>query len=338
MKALPRVLGIETSCDETAAAVVEDGRRILSNVVASQIPLHRRFGGVVPEVASRRHVEAILPVITEAMEVAGVGFDAIDGIAVTRGPGLVGSLLVGIAAAKALALAYGLPLIGVNHIEGHIYANFLQHPEVKPPLVCLTVSGGHTELFYVPETGVYEVMGRTLDDAAGEALDKVGRLLGLNYPAGPDLERLAEGGDPQAFHLPRALLGEAGYDFSFSGVKTAAMLALRALEQEGKDIPKADFAASLQAAVFDVLVERAVRAARERGVQTLLLSGGVAANRRLRRMMQEAAEPLGIDVFAPDVSLCTDNAAMIASAGYYRLERGETSPWSFTAAPGLRLQ
>lgn len=335
---MPRVLGIETSCDETAAAVVEDGRRILSNVVASQIPLHRRFGGVVPEVASRRHVEAILPVITEAMEVAGVGFDAIDGIAVTRGPGLVGSLLVGIAAAKALALAYGLPLIGVNHIEGHIYANFLQHPEVKPPLVCLTVSGGHTELFYVPETGVYEVMGRTLDDAAGEALDKVGRLLGLNYPAGPDLERLAEGGDPQAFHLPRALLGEAGYDFSFSGVKTAAMLALRALEQEGKDIPKADFAASLQAAVFDVLVERAVRAARERGVQTLLLSGGVAANRRLRRMMQEAAEPLGIDVFAPDVSLCTDNAAMIASAGYYRLERGETSPWSFTAAPGLRLQ
>lgn len=335
---MPRVLGIETSCDETAAAVVEDGRRILSNVVASQIPLHRRFGGVVPEVASRRHVEAILPVITEAMEVAGVGFDAIDGIAVTRGPGLVGSLLVGIAAAKALSLAYGLPLIGVNHIEGHIYANFLQHPEVKPPLVCLTVSGGHTELFYVPETGVYEVMGRTLDDAAGEALDKVGRLLGLNYPAGPDLERLAEGGDPQAFHLPRALLGEAGYDFSFSGVKTAAMLALRALEQEGKDIPKADFAASLQAAVFDVLVERAVRAARERGVQTLLLSGGVAANRRLRRMMQEAAEPLGIDVFAPDVSLCTDNAAMIASAGYYRLERGETSPWSFTAAPGLRLQ
>lgn len=334
---MPRVLGIETSCDETAAAVVQAGRHILSNVVSSQIPLHQKFGGVVPEIASRRHVEVILPVIDEAMRQADVTFDQIDGIAVTRGPGLVGSLLVGIAAAKSLALAHNIPFIGVNHIEGHIYANFLQHHTVEPPLVCLTVSGGHTELFYVPEPGVYEVIGRTLDDAAGEALDKVGRLLGLSYPAGPDLERLAEGGDPTAFALPRALQGEPGYNFSFSGLKTAATLEIRALEREGREIPKADFAASLQAAVFDVLTERAVRAAVDRGVETLLLSGGVAANQRLRRQMEEAASTERIRVYAPDISLCTDNAAMIASAGYYRLERGESSPWTLTADPGLRL-
>lgn len=337
MSLLTFVLGIETSCDETAAAVVADGRHIRSNIVASQVALHRRYGGVVPEIASRRHVELIIPVIDAALREAGIGLDDVAAIAVTHGPGLVGSLLVGLSAAKAISLARNIPLVGVNHIEGHIYANFLEHPEVEPPLVCLTVSGGHTEIFYVEEPGVYHVMGRTRDDAAGEAIDKVGRVLGLPYPAGPELERLARMGNPQAFALPRGLQGEPGYDFSFSGLKTAALNLLRDLEMQGQEVPRADVAASLQEAIFDVLIERSLRAALDKRVSTLLLSGGVAANGTLRQRLQQEAAAHGIRVFAPSPSLCTDNAAMIASAGYFRLQRGETSPLSLHAEPGLRL-
>lgn len=331
------MLGIESSCDETAAAVIERGRILRANVIASQIDLHRRYGGVVPEIASRQHVESILPVIDTALAEAGVSLADIDGIAATFGPGLVGSLLVGLSAAKALAFALDIPFVGVNHVEGHIYANFLEHPEVEPPLVCLTVSGGHTELFYVPEFGSYEVLGRTRDDAAGEAIDKVGRLLGLSYPAGPELDRLAAQGDPNRFDLPRGLLDEANYDFSFSGVKTAAINLLHHMEQVGEAVPRADFAASLQEAVVDVLVAKSLRAVTEKGVDTLCVSGGVAANTRLRRKLHEAAEPMGVRVYAPSPALCTDNAAMIASAGYYRLQRGEWSPLSLNADPSARL-
>lgn len=351
---LPLILGIETSCDETAAAVVERGRHIRSNVVASQIQLHQKFGGVVPEVASRRHVELIMPVIDEALEQAGVTLADVDGIAVTKGPGLVGSLLVGIAAAKALAFAGRLPLVGVNHIEGHIYANFLSHPELEPPLVCLTVAGGHTALFYVPEYGQYEVLGSTRDDAAGEALDKIARVLGLGYPGGPEIDRLARGRDPGEYDLPRAMLDE-GYDFSFSGLKTAALNHINRAKQRGEEIDVGAFAAAFQEAIVDVLVAKAMRAAEEKGVRNVIMAGGVASNSRLRERMAEAARELsggtnstgaasktpsgdGLRVYWPAPALCTDNAAMIAAAGYYRLRAGERSPLSLNAQPSLKLR
>lgn len=333
------VLGIETSCDETAAAVVERGRRILSNVVASQIQLHRKFGGVVPEVASRRHVELIIPVIDEALRQAGVALDDVDGIAVTRGPGLVGSLLVGIAAAKALAFARRLPLAGVNHIEGHIYANFLSHPELEPPLVCLTVAGGHTALFYVPEYGRYEVLGSTRDDAAGEALDKIARVLGLGYPGGPEIDRLAKGQDPHRYDLPRAMLDDS-YDFSFSGLKTAALNLINRARQRGEEIDVPAFAAAFQEAVVDVLVAKTMRAAEAKGVRNVIMAGGVASNSRLRERMSEAARAAGdgMRVYWPGPGLSTDNAAMIAAAGYYRLRAGERAPLSLNAEPALKLR
>lgn len=332
-----RVLGIESSCDETAAAVVAGGRVILSSVVASQADLHRRYGGVVPEIASRRHVELILPAIDTALHQAGIGGADLDAVAVTYGPGLVGSLLVGLSAAKALAFALQKPLIAVNHLEGHLYANLLTHPDTAPPYVCLIVSGGHTEILYVPEYGEYTLMGRTRDDAAGEAFDKIARLLGLGYPGGPALERAAQGGDPEAFAFPRALRGEPGYDFSFSGLKTAGLYAWRDIEARRVPVPLADFAASFQEAVVDALVERAVRAARDRNVRTLLLAGGVAANRRLQQRLAESARAAGVDLYCPPPALCTDNAAMIAAAGYFAWQKGRLASFDLNAAPNLRL-
>ncbi len=331
------ILGIETSCDETAAAVVEAGRLVRSNVIASQMELHQPYGGVVPEIASRRHVELIMPVIDRALGEAGATLADMEGIAVTRGPGLVGSLLVGIAAAKALAFARRLPLVGVNHIEGHIYANFLAHPELEPPLVCLTVSGGHTVLFYVPRFGRYEVMGTTRDDAAGEALDKVARILGLGYPGGPAIDRLARGRDPGQVDFPRAMLDE-GYEFSFSGLKTAAVQRLERARRRGEAIDVGAFAAAFQEAVVDVLVAKALRAAADKRVERLMVAGGVAANSRLRERLSAEGAAAGLAVYWPPPELCTDNAAMIAAAGYFRLRDGERSPWSLNAEPSLRLR
>ncbi|NMB46175.1 MAG: tRNA (adenosine(37)-N6)-threonylcarbamoyltransferase complex transferase subunit TsaD [Firmicutes bacterium] len=331
------VLGIETSCDETAAAVVRDGRDILSNVIASQVDLHRHYGGVVPEIASRKHIELIMPVIDLALKEAGIGPEEVDAIAVTYGPGLVGALLVGLSAAKAMALALGCSLIGINHIEGHIYANFLEHRQVEPPLVCLTVSGGHTDLLYIDEYGHYDILGRTRDDAAGEAFDKIARVLGLNYPGGPEIARLAVDGDPEAIDFPRGLMDADTYDFSFSGLKTAAINYIHTIKQRGADLPVADIAASLQAAIVDVLTSKTMTAAQAYGVKTVLLSGGVAANDSLRRHLRELAGMHGIKVYYPTRVLCTDNAAMIACAGYYRYRRGERSPWDLNAVPNLRL-
>lgn len=330
-------LGIESSCDETAAAVVKDGRQILSSVVASSAELHKVYGGVVPEIASRRHIELICPVVDRALKEAGVELDDISLIAATQGPGLVGSLLVGLMFAKALAFAKGIPFIGVNHIEGHIYANFLAHEDLEPPAVCLTVSGGHTELLFIEEFGSYTRLGHTRDDAAGECLDKVGRMLGLPYPAGPEIDRLAGVGNPQAYALPRGLAGEESLDFSFSGLKTAALNEINRVRQRGEEIHLADFAASLMAAVVDVLVDRTIKAAERTGVRRVMISGGVAASRTLRRRMEEACRERGFTLYAPPVSLCTDNAAMIASAGYFRSLKGERSPLSLNAVPSMRL-
>lgn len=332
------VLAIETSCDETAAAVVAGGREIRSNIISSQIDLHRRFGGVVPEIASRKHIELIMPVVDAALQDAGVSLSDLAAIAVTVGPGLVGALLVGVSTAKALAFAADKPLIGVNHIEGHIYANFLAHPDAEPPLVCLTVSGGHTDLLYIPEYGTYQILGRTRDDAAGEAFDKVARVLGLPYPGGPEIDRLAQVGNPNAYDLPMGLASEDTYDFSFSGLKTAAINTLHNAAQRGEKVNVADFAASLQKAIITVLAEKTIRAAKHAAVKTILLSGGVGANRGLRRLLGEMAEAEGMKLYYPPPVLCTDNAAMIACAGYYRYKRGDFASLDLNAIPGLGLQ
>ncbi|MGH2652915.1 MAG: tRNA (adenosine(37)-N6)-threonylcarbamoyltransferase complex transferase subunit TsaD [Actinomycetota bacterium] len=330
-----KVLGIETSCDETAAAVVEEGLKVHSNVLASQHHIHRRFGGVVPELASRAHLERLNPMIDEALEQAGARWSDIDGVAVTRGPGLVGALLVGLATAKAVSLATGAPLIGVNHLEGHIYANFLEHGPPDPPYVCLIVSGGHTMLVHMPEEHRYELLGQTLDDAAGEAFDKVARFLGLPFPGGPELDRLAREGNPDAVRFPRAMAGSGDYDFSLSGLKTAV---IRHVRDEGRDrIRVPDLAASFQEAVVDVQVQKTMAAAEENGVGTVLLGGGVVANSRLRERMAAEGERLGIRVHYPSLELCTDNAAMIAAPGASRLARGERSELDIEADPGLPL-
>ena len=353
------ILGIETSCDETAAAVVEDGQRILSNVVASQIDIHRRYGGVFPEVASRQHILSITPVVEEAMDEARLSWDDLEVVAVTYGPGLAGSLLVGVNAAKGIALGCGLPLLGINHIEAHIYANWLgrkeEHAIVFPALgtvsqghsvLCLVVSGGHTELILMSGHGQYQRLGGTLDDAAGEAFDKVGRLLGLEYPGGPAIEQAAQYGDSTAFDLPRAWLGDS-YNFSFSGLKTAVLRIVKAHEPFGpsaelrtsfaqgrRQLPVVDLAASFQVAVVDVLVEKAKRAAEEYQAEQILLSGGVAANKFLR---QEMAERSDLPVLCPPISLCTDNAAMVASAAYFRYQAGYRSGWDLDVIPNLKL-
>lgn len=330
---MTRILGIETSCDETAAAVVENGVSILSNVIASQTDLHARYGGVFPEVASRKHVEVIHDVVQRAMREAYLGFEDLDCIAVTRGPGLVGSLLVGVNVAKGLALARDIPLLGVNHIEGHVYSLWLTDvaPEIEFPILTLIVSGGHTELLLMPGHLQYRYLGGTLDDAAGEAFDKVGRLLGLSYPGGPAIDAASEKGSPNAFPFPRAILDE-GYDFSFSGLKTAV---LRETQRYDEDrMPVYDLAASFQAAVVDVLVEKTARAAAEHGVTAVHVAGGVSANRALRRAM---AERLSIPVRYPPPILCTDNAAMIVAAAHWRYINGERDTLDLDVTPSLQL-
>jgi N6-L-threonylcarbamoyladenine synthase len=331
------VLGIETSCDETGVAVVEDGRTIRSNLVASQVDLHERFGGVVPEVAARAHVEALSPLIERAMQAAGVEFRDLDGVAATVGPGLTGALLVGIAAGKATALATGAPLVAVHHLEGHIYANFLNGEAPNPPYVCLIVSGGHTMLASMPEEHHYVVLGQTVDDAAGEAFDKVARMIGLGFPGGPAVDRLAAEGDPNAIRFPRPMLDSGNLDFSMSGLKTAVLRYVKAERAAGRDVSPADVAASFQEAIVDVQVAKTLRAAEELGVERILLGGGVVANRRLRSRIEEAASAAGRRVLAPPLELCTDNGAMIAAAGASRLARGERASWDVGADPNLRL-
>ncbi|MBE3572748.1 MAG: tRNA (adenosine(37)-N6)-threonylcarbamoyltransferase complex transferase subunit TsaD [Moorella humiferrea] len=331
------ILAIETSCDETAAAVVIGGREIRSNIVASQIASHRRFGGVVPEVASRHHMENIVPVVAEALEVAGLSFYELDAVAVTYGPGLVGALLVGLAYAKSLAYALDKPLIGVHHLLGHIYAGFLQYPELPLPAVCLVVSGGHTNLVYLESHTRRRILGSTRDDAAGEAFDKVARVLGLPYPGGPELEKLAREGDPRAVSFPRAWLEEGSLDFSFSGLKSAVINYLHHAQQTGAEVNPADVAASFQAAVVEVLVTKTIQAARRFNACSILLAGGVAANGFLRREMAAAAREAALPFFCPEPRLCTDNAAMIACAAYYQYLRRDFAPLDLNAIPDLPL-
>jgi len=339
------ILAIESSCDETAAAVIRNGREVVASVVASQIDFHARFGGVVPEIASRKHTEAVVSVVEETMAQAGeslelerpLAFDELDALAVTHGPGLVGALVVGLAYAKGLSASSGVPLVGVNHLEGHIFANVLADPEVAPPLVALVVSGGHTSLVHMPEWGVYRTMGETLDDATGEAFDKVAKVLGLGYPGGPVLSRLAAEGDPAAIDFPRAMLRSGDYSFSLSGLKTAVINHIRHAQQAGREIDVPDLAASFQAAIIDVQVAKAVKAVTETGARVFCLAGGVAANPALREALRVALEPLGVHVSVPPLHLCTDNAAMIAAAAYYRFKRGERLGLDADAVPGLRL-
>jgi N6-L-threonylcarbamoyladenine synthase len=330
-------LGIETSCDETAVAVVEDGFRVRSNLIARQEHLHERYGGVVPEVAARAHVEALNPLMERALSQADVGFRGLDGVAVTVGPGLVGALLVGMAAAKAVSLAAGVPFVGVNHLEGHIWANFLEHGEPDPPYVALVVSGGHTMLVHMPEVHRHELLGQTLDDAAGEAFDKVARLLGLGFPGGPALDAMASDGDPNAIRFPRAMEGSGDLDFSMSGLKTAVLRYVRSEEAAGRDVSLPDVAASFQEAIVDVQVTKTIRAAKDRGVETVLLGGGVVANTRLRDRMAGDGRAEGLSVLYPSLDLCTDNAAMIACVGAARLARGDRSSLDIAADPNLRL-
>ena len=327
------ILGIETSCDETAAAIVANGTAVVSSVVSSQVDLHARFGGVVPEIASRAHVELLTPVVAEVLVESGVSGDGIDAVAATVGPGLVGSLLVGISAAKALALVWDVPFIGVDHMEGHLYASFLEAPDLAFPAVVMLVSGGHTMLVLMEDHGRYQLLGTTVDDAVGEAYDKVARFLGLGYPGGPAIDRLAAAeGDPQAIKFPRPMLND-GLDFSFSGLKTSVVTYVRGHPEASV----ADIAASFQAAVVDVLVTKALRAAEQTGVQTVCLGGGVAANSLLRTRMAEAGAGKGLRVFVPSRELCTDNAAMVAAAAWWRFQADGPTSLDAGAAPGLRL-
>jgi len=331
------ILGIESSCDETAAAVVKNGREVLSNVISSQIALHTLYGGVVPEIASRKHVEKVIPVIEEALKNANVTMEEIDAIAVTYGPGLVGALLVGVSAAKAIAFAKNKPLVGVHHIEGHVAANFITHPELEPPFACLVVSGGHTHLVEVVDYGKFNIIGKTRDDAAGEAFDKVARAIGLGYPGGPKIDKKAKEGNPDAIRFPRAIVEGAPYDFSFSGLKSAVLNYLNHAEMAGEKVNEADVAASFQKAVVDVLTDHAVTFSKDHGYTKLAIAGGVASNSALRDSLMAACEKEGITFYAPKPILCTDNAAMIGCAGYYEYMRGTRSDMSLNAVPNLKL-
>jgi len=331
------VLAVETSCDETSAAIVADGRDILSNIVSSQIEVHQKFGGVVPEIASRKHMENITHVVRRAFSEARCDFRDIDAVAVTQGPGLVGALLVGLSFGKAAAYALDVPLVGVNHLVGHIYAGFLTEEVVDFPVLSLVVSGGHTSIIYIPDHCRFEVLGQTRDDAAGEVLDKVARAMGLGYPGGPKIEKVALKGDPRKFDFPRAWLEENSYDFSYSGLKSAVINFLRNARQKKEEISLEDMAASFQEAVIDVLVKKTALAARERKVNTVMLVGGVAANGRLRAKMREQMERSGIKLVIPPASLCTDNAAMIGCAAYYHLMAGKYFDLFLNAEPNLGL-
>lgn len=331
------VLGIESSCDETAASVVRNGREVLSNVISSQVPTHTLYGGVVPELASRMHIEAINPVIRQALAEAGCTLDDIDAIGVTYGPGLVGALLVGVAEAKALAFAAHKPLVGVNHMEGHVCAALIEHPDLEPPFLCLIVSGGHTHLAEMKDYGDFRILGQTRDDAAGEAFDKVARAIGLGYPGGPKIEKAAREGNPEAFHFPRGKVGESIYDFTFSGLKSAVLNTLNQMEMKGETIVPADIAASFQEAVVEVLTEHTITAVKELGEERIVLCGGVAANSALRDSLQKACKKAGIKLYVPSPVFCTDNAAMIAVDAYYHFMKGERAGYDLNAVPNLEL-
>lgn len=332
-----RILAIESSCDETAAAVVENGRKVLSNIISSQIDLHKLYGGVVPEIASRKHIEKINQVIEEALKEAEMDLDDVDAIGVTYGPGLVGPLLVGVAEAKAISFAKDLPLVGVHHIEGHIAANYIENPDLEPPFLCLVVSGGHTHLVIVKDYGSFQILGQTRDDAAGEAFDKVARAIGLGYPGGPKIDKLAREGNEHAMDFPKAKIDGSPYDFSFSGVKSAVLNHLNKCRMTGEEIITADVAASFQKCVVEVLVEHAMLAAKDYHMDKLAIAGGVASNSGLREAMEKACRENGIKFYHPSPIFCTDNAAMIGSAAYYEFQKGVRHGWDLNAVPNLRL-
>lgn len=331
------ILAIESSCDETAASVVKNGRCVLSNIISSQIAIHTLYGGVVPEIASRKHIEKINQVVEAALKEADVTLDDIDAIGVTYGPGLVGALLVGVAEAKAIAYAKKKPLVGVHHIEGHVSANYIEHPDLEPSFLCEIISGGHTHLVIVKDYGSFEILGRTRDDAAGEAFDKVARAIGLGYPGGPKIDKLAKEGNPHAIDFPRAHMEDAPYDFSFSGVKSAVLNHLNKCRMTGEPIVEADIAASFQQAVVDVLVDNAIRAAKDYHMDRLAIAGGVASNGALRAAMEAACEKESIRFYRPSPIFCTDNAAMIGVAAYYEYQKGTRHGWDLNAVPNLKL-
>lgn len=331
------ILAIESSCDETAAAVVKNGREVLSNVIYTQIALHTEYGGVVPEIASRKHIEKINQVIEQALSEAHMELKEMDAIAVTYGPGLVGALLVGVSAAKAISFASGIPLVGVHHIEGHISANYIENKELEPPFICLVVSGGHSHLVVVKDYGEYEILGRTRDDAAGEAFDKVARAIGLGYPGGPKIDRLSKEGNPDAILFPRARVAEAEYDFSFSGLKSAVLNYLNSCQMKGEEVNRADVAASFQKAVIDVLVEHSMDAVKRYGYDKFAIAGGVASNSSLRGAFEKICAQRKIEFYHPSPVFCTDNAAMIGAAGYYEFIKGVRSGYDLNAVPNLKL-
>lgn len=331
------ILAIESSCDETAAAVVKNGREVLSNIIYSQIALHTEYGGVVPEIASRKHIEKINQVIDQALRQSGKGLSDMNAIAVTYGPGLVGALLVGVSAAKAISFASGIPLVGVHHIEGHISANYIENKALEPPFICLVVSGGHSHLVVVSDYGEYEIIGKTRDDAAGEAFDKVARAIGLGYPGGPKIDQVSKEGNPDAIHFPRAKITDGEYDFSFSGLKSAVLNYLNSCQMKGEEINQADVAASFQKAVIDVLVDHSMEAVKKFGYQKFAIAGGVASNTSLRSALEVACQKERIEFCYPSPVFCTDNAAMIGVAGYYEFQKGVRHGFDLNAVPNLKL-